>query len=98
MRERPVDNSFPGAVMSDFNTETRRAVAAIARMLTAAVDADPGVLANEIVQALRGHGWRPTAVQQPPSWRQTAVAPADLHTMHALAAKARQAITTRETP
>lgn len=75
--------------------ETRRAVAAITRMLAAATDADPAVLANEIVQAMRGHGWRPTPAQATP-WR-PATQPADPGTVRAIAAQARQAITREDT-
>jgi len=53
--------------------------------------ADPNVVALEILQVLRGHGWRPTQAQ-PPAWQPPArPVPPDI--VRAYAAKARAAIT-----
>lgn len=52
------------------DTETRRAIAAVTRILTAAEPGTaPEVTAAHIVTSMRGHGWRPTAAQPPPPWQ-----------------------------
>ena len=84
--------------MSGPDTETRRAIAAVTRMLQLLTEQghyDPAVAANEIVQALRAHGWRPTPAQAPPPWQATQ-RPADPAAVHAIAAQARAAITREE--
>ena len=54
--------------MSD---DDRRAAAAITTLLNRATleHADNAVTANAIVQALRGHGWRPTPARRPEPWQ-----------------------------
>jgi hypothetical protein len=54
--------------MSD---DDRRAAAAITTLLNRAAleHADTAVTANAIVQALRGHGWRPTPARRPEPWQ-----------------------------
>lgn len=71
--------------------ETRQATAAVARILTRA-GPDPAVTANEIIQALRTHGWR--HVIQPPPPRPP---PVREERLHAIAAGVRREIT-KEAP
>lgn len=73
---------------------TDRAVAAVARILRAPPSPDPDITAAHIVAALRGHGWRPTTVASvpPPPSR-----PLPPETVHALAARAKQALTKEDT-
>lgn len=52
--------------MSD---DDRRAAATITRILNRTGDADPDVVALEIIQTLRGHGWRPTPARRPEPWQ-----------------------------
>ncbi len=49
-------------------TANDRAAAVITRLLETNPHTAPAVLANEIIQALRGHGWRPTNATRPPAW------------------------------
>jgi len=52
--------------MSD---DDRRAAAAITRILEQNRPVHWEIIANEIVQALRGHGWRPTPARRPEPWQ-----------------------------
>lgn len=78
------------------NDADRKAAAAIAAILSRA-GPDPHVTANEIVQALRGHGWRPTPARPAPTWEPGTGRPLPAKAVHAIAAKARAAIT-KDTP
>jgi hypothetical protein len=52
--------------MSD---DDRRAAATITRILTRTGCPHPDIAASDIIQALRGHGWRPTNAHTPPPWQ-----------------------------
>lgn len=54
--------------------------------------ADPDVAALEILQLLRGHGWRPTPAQPAPTW-QPPTRPMTPEAVHAAAAQVRQELT-----
>ena len=54
-------------------------------------DADPDVAALEILQILRGHGWRPTQAQPAPAWKPPA-RPMEPDAVAAAAARARDAM------
>lgn len=72
--------------------ETTRATSVITHILERSPHAAPAVLANEIIQALHAHGWRPTAAHPPPDWRGH-TRPASDETRARFAAQARAAIT-----
>ena len=75
------------------HADTASAVAAIARILRTPPSPDPDVTAAHILTALRGQGWRPTNAIPLPQWqpgRQGPPLPEDR--MHAIAARAREAI------
>ena len=85
--------------MSD---DDRRATRAIAAILERAANdgshdhynaADVTILANEIVQALRGHGWRPTNATRRQPWQATPGEALGPDIVHACAAEVRAALT-----
>lgn len=70
------------------------ATAAVTRHLRAIIrGADPEVVAVEILTILRGHGWRPTVAAAPPPQPSRPLPP---ERVHAIAARARQAINREE--
>ncbi|HEX8866698.1 MAG TPA: hypothetical protein VF821_13665 [Lentzea sp.] len=70
----------------------RQAAGAIAAIIGRA-RGDPLVTANEIIQALRTRGWRPTPAQPAPAWEPGTGRPLPPGDVHAKADAIRQAIT-----
>ncbi len=68
--------------MSETETQHRRAITAITRLLTAAACPNPEHTARQVLTALTGHGWRPTSARPPPPWqapRQASAPPSDAY-------------------
>jgi hypothetical protein len=55
-----------GHTMTD---DDQQALNAINRIIRQDQNADPAILAREILAVLRGHGWRPTPARPPQPWQ-----------------------------